>query len=422
MLNDLRRVCVYCGSSAGSDPAYRAVAAALGDTLARRGIGVVYGGASVGLMGAVADAALAAGGEVIGVLPSLLDTRELAHAGLTRLEVVGSMHERKAAMVELSDAFIALPGGYGTLDELMEVLTWGQLGLHRKPIGVVDFQGFYTGLLHHVDHAVSAGLIREEHRALLVSDADPVRLVDRLLVAETHLVPKWAAAPTAPAEHLPTKEGYDRWAEVYDADANPLIELEEARVENLLGSVSDLDVLDVGCGTGRHALRLAAQGARVTAVDFSEGMLEKARRKPGAERVDFRVHDLAQPLPFPPHTFDRIVCGLVLDHVSDLEAFFANIRRVLRPGGSAVVSVMHPAMLLRGESARFSDPTTGAQVYPRSVPNQLSDYVMASSRAGMRIDHISEHTMDPTTAVRSPRAARFVGWPALVLLRLLPDA
>ena len=175
---NLRRICVFCGSSAGGSAAYGAAARALGTLLARRGLGLVYGGASVGLMGAVADAALAGGGEVVGVIPGALAAKEIAHAGLTRLEVVASMHERKARMAELADGFVALPGGMGTLEELSEVLTWAQLGIHDKPCALLDVDGYWRPLVAFLDHAVEERFLRPEHRALLLVEPDAAALLD----------------------------------------------------------------------------------------------------------------------------------------------------------------------------------------------------------------------------------------------------
>lgn len=163
----LRRIGVYCGSSSGSDQAFQAEAVALGKAIASQSLGLVYGGSSRGLMGAVADAALAAGGEVIGVLPAALSHREIAHHGITRLELVGTMHERKARINELSDALIALPGGYGTLDELLEAVTWAQIGIHAKPCILVNTAGYWDGLLAFIDSAVAAGFITPENRGLM---------------------------------------------------------------------------------------------------------------------------------------------------------------------------------------------------------------------------------------------------------------
>ena len=163
----LRRICVFCGSSPGRDPAFMAAARAVGTRLAERGIGVVYGGSRVGLMGALADAALDAGGEVIGVIPQNLVDRELAHTGLTELRKVGTLHERKAVMAELSDAFIALPGGLGTLEELAEVTSWAQLGLHTKPIGLLDVGDYWDPLLAWLDRAVETGFLAPVNRGLL---------------------------------------------------------------------------------------------------------------------------------------------------------------------------------------------------------------------------------------------------------------
>jgi malonyl-CoA O-methyltransferase len=217
---------------------------------------------------------------------------------------------------------------------------------------------------------------------------------------------------------LSTREGYDRWAAVYDTDGNPLIALEEPQVDHLLGDVRGLSVLDVGCGTGRHAIRFSARGASVHALDFSNEMLEQAGRKPGAGAVSFAAHDLAQPLPFPPATFDRVVCGLVVDHIADLPGLFGEMRRVCKPSGCVVVSVMHPAMMLKGVQARFHDAQTGQEIRPASQPHALSDYVMAAVRAGFAIDHLSEHAVDEALANRLERARKYVGWPMLLVMKL----
>jgi uncharacterized protein (TIGR00730 family) len=179
-----QRVCVYAGASVGADPAYREIAEALAGALARRDIGIVYGGGSIGLMGALADASVEAGNEVIGVIPRFLDVREVGHRGVTELRVVETMHERKMLMAELSDAFITLPGGIGTLEELIEILSWSQLGLHRKPIGLLDVRGYWDPLVRLLDHATQQRFIRDDHRALLLSAEDPDALLDAMAAWE----------------------------------------------------------------------------------------------------------------------------------------------------------------------------------------------------------------------------------------------
>ena len=190
----MRRICVFCGSNPGRLPAYRAAAVALGRTLAERGIGLVYGGASVGLMGAVADAALAAGGEATGVIPRALMDRELGHSGLTELRVVGSMHARKALMAELSDGFIALPGGAGTLEEIFEIWTWSQLGDHEKPCGLLNVAGFYDRLIGFLDHAAAEGFMRAEHRAMLLAAETAQAMLAAFAAYRAPVVRKWIEA------------------------------------------------------------------------------------------------------------------------------------------------------------------------------------------------------------------------------------
>ncbi|MGG5506057.1 MULTISPECIES: TIGR00730 family Rossman fold protein [unclassified Myroides] len=182
---------VFCGSSAGSKPEYRQSATALGMALAQRNIGVVYGGAKVGLMGAIADGALANGGEVIGVLPHFLADVELGHQGLTSLFFVDTMHERKAKMDELSDGIIALPGGYGTLEEFFEVLTWGQLGLHKKPIALFNVDGFYNPLLQMMDMMVHQGFLKEENKNMVIVSDDIDDLLQQMQAYEAPKVGKW---------------------------------------------------------------------------------------------------------------------------------------------------------------------------------------------------------------------------------------
>ncbi|HQR29609.1 MAG TPA: TIGR00730 family Rossman fold protein [Anaeromyxobacteraceae bacterium] len=176
----MKDVCVFCGSSNGQRPAYARAARRFGSALAAHGLGLVYGGGHIGLMGVVADAALAGGSRVVGVIPRSLARREIAHHGLTRLEVVPSMHARKARMAALSDAFVALPGGIGTFEELFEILTWGYLGIHAKPIGLLDVSGYYRPLVRLLDHAVEEGFLRPAHRKLVVVDRNPERLIARL--------------------------------------------------------------------------------------------------------------------------------------------------------------------------------------------------------------------------------------------------
>ena len=186
----MRRVAVFCGSRVGNDERYRAAARDLGKELVGRGCGLVYGGGSVGLMGVVADAVLDAGGEVTGVIPTLLATRELIHPRVADMRRVPDMHARKALMAELADGFVALPGGYGTLEELFEVITWAQLGIHRKPIGLIDVAGFFRPLVEFIDRAVAADFIRPKHRDLIVVAASPAELLDRLARHEMPREPK----------------------------------------------------------------------------------------------------------------------------------------------------------------------------------------------------------------------------------------
>ncbi|MBB5031518.1 LOG family protein [Prosthecobacter vanneervenii] len=190
-MSRLRRICVYCGSSSGSDAAHRAAAHEAGAFLARSGRGLVYGGGNVGLMGAVADGALSEKGEVIGVIPQSLMEKELGHGGVTQLHVVRSMHERKQMMVDLSDGFIALPGGFGTLDELFETLTWLQLSFHDKPVGLLNVGGFFDGLVDFISHMSRSGFLKPEHAACVLVERDPAILLDRMEAFRPPELGKW---------------------------------------------------------------------------------------------------------------------------------------------------------------------------------------------------------------------------------------
>lgn len=187
----MNRLCVFCGSSAGETARYVEAAAEVGALLADRGVTVVYGGSRVGLMGRLADAALEGGAEVVGVIPRPLLHREVGHEGLTELRIVESMHERKSLMAELSDGFLALPGGLGTLEEFFEVLTWGQLGMHRKPCGLLDVGDYYRPLVRFLDHAVTEGFLAASHRAMILVDHDPGELLHRMGAYEAPELPRW---------------------------------------------------------------------------------------------------------------------------------------------------------------------------------------------------------------------------------------
>jgi uncharacterized protein (TIGR00730 family) len=195
--NSCMRICVFCGSAAGWRTEHVDAARELGKALAGRGIGLVNGGGRVGLMGATADGALEAGGEAIGVIPRALMDRELGHEGMTQLRVVESMHDRKALMAELSDGFVALPGGIGTFEELLEIATWAQLGIHRKPIGVLNVAGYYDPLAALLDHAARERFVSDENRRLVVFERDPRALIERLAVHEPPRAPAWITAEEA---------------------------------------------------------------------------------------------------------------------------------------------------------------------------------------------------------------------------------
>lgn len=194
---ELNRICVFCGSSSGIRPVYSQAAENVGRLLAKQGCSLVYGGGNVGLMGTLADSVLAAGGKVIGVIPHALMLKEVGHTGLTELRIVDTMHERKALMAELSDAFIALPGGYGTLDEFCEVLTWAQLGLHNKPCGILNVDGYYDPLLKLFQQVIAEGFLQEEHGKMLTVESDPQKLLQQLSASRPPHVEKRIARQNA---------------------------------------------------------------------------------------------------------------------------------------------------------------------------------------------------------------------------------
>jgi uncharacterized protein (TIGR00730 family) len=190
-MKQLKNICVYCGSSPGSRDAYATNARALAEALVSRNIGLVYGGASIGIMGAVADHVLRLGGKAVGVIPEALMSKEVAHYQLTELHVTRSMHERKIRMAELSDGFIALPGGLGTLEELFEIWTWAQLGFHQKPCGLLNVEGYYDPLIEFLDHAVTEQFVKDAHRAMLIMESEPKTLLDRFANYQPPIVKTW---------------------------------------------------------------------------------------------------------------------------------------------------------------------------------------------------------------------------------------
>jgi uncharacterized protein (TIGR00730 family) len=187
----MKRICVFCGSNSGTNPVYAEAAKRMGSVLVRRGIGLVYGGGRVGLMGTIADTVMAEGGEVIGIIPDALAAKEVAHHGLTELHIVGSMHERKAMMADLSDGFIAMPGGVGTFEEFCEVLTWAQLGIHLKPCGLLNVANYYGPLLALFNHAVAEGFVRPQHRSLVLESTEPEEMIELLATYRAPHLDKW---------------------------------------------------------------------------------------------------------------------------------------------------------------------------------------------------------------------------------------
>jgi ubiquinone/menaquinone biosynthesis C-methylase UbiE len=225
-----------------------------------------------------------------------------------------------------------------------------------------------------------------------------------------------------PVEHAAPREAYDRWSAVYDGEDNPLVALDERFVPPLIGDVRGREALELACGTGRHTARLVAAGARVTAVDFSRGMLDKARQRLASSDVRFEVGDITEPLAFDAARFDFVLCCLAMEHVRDLPPLFAEVARVLRPQGRFVCSDMHPAMRLRGVQANFDDPTSATEVRVEGYEHPVADYVMAALDAGFSIERVEEHKADDALARVMPRAAKYLGWPMLVVLALRAPA
>jgi malonyl-CoA O-methyltransferase len=225
-----------------------------------------------------------------------------------------------------------------------------------------------------------------------------------------------------PIQDVSTREGYDRWASGYDSYDNPLIALEEPVVRELIREPAGLTAIDVGCGTGRHTAWLAERGARVTGVDFSQGMLEVLRAKVGARPIELIEHDLGTGIPAEDSRFDLAISCLVLEHVDDLAAIFAELSRVVRPGGRVVISDFHPEMVRRGFHARFREAPGQQKIQIRGASHTISDYVMAAVGAGLRIDHMSEHIMTEALAEQSRSAKKWVGEPLLLALELSRSA
>jgi ubiquinone/menaquinone biosynthesis C-methylase UbiE len=225
--------------------------------------------------------------------------------------------------------------------------------------------------------------------------------------------------PPRDVDRLPTKAGYDRWAEIYDGYDNPLVALEAPVVRELVGDVSGLRIADIGCGTGRHTVPLAMDAAQVTGVDFSEGMLARARAKVQGLPVDLIRHDLTRRLPLPSTSFDRVLSCLVLEHIHDLDAVFSEMARICKPGGFVVVTDLHPDMVRSGLGARFTDPETGRKQQMESILHPVDEYRGAALRAGLTLDQIRERAVDEQLARRSESAGKYVGMTLLLAMRFL---
>lgn len=230
--------------------------------------------------------------------------------------------------------------------------------------------------------------------------------------------PSYPLGLRVPGDIVPTREGYDRWSEVYDGDRNPLIALEEPQVERMLGDVDGLRIADVAAGTGRHSVQFANAGATVIALDFSRGTLTKARTKPGADRVSFVIADCAAPLPLRDGIFERVVCALLADHVPSLDSLMSELARICSHDGFIVLTTVHPTMHLLGVRARFNDPESGGKVYPKSYDHTISAFVMAAEHAGLHFDEMSEHLITDELVRTNPRAAAAIGWPLLLAMKL----
>lgn len=229
--------------------------------------------------------------------------------------------------------------------------------------------------------------------------------------------------PQLNERHVDVREGYDLWSECYDAYGNPLIALEEPETQRFLGDTRGLEVLDLACGTGRHALRLAKDGARVTGLDFSSGMLDRARAGGDGAEVRWIEHDLLEPLPFADESFDAAVYALAIDHMREPEALLHEFRRVLRPGARAAVTLMHPAMFLKGTQARFVDERTDELVVIENHRHTTAELVMAIRAAGLELVDMCERACTAEIASRIPRAQKYIGWPMLLFFGLVrPDA
>jgi ubiquinone/menaquinone biosynthesis C-methylase UbiE len=218
---------------------------------------------------------------------------------------------------------------------------------------------------------------------------------------------------------VPTREGYERWAEVYDSDGNPLVALEERHLPLMFPEVDGLLVADVGCGTGRQTLQLAARGARVVALDFSQAMVARAQARGKIAQVYFVLADAVASIPLKSGVLDGAVCSLVLEHVGDLTAMLRQLRRVCKSNGFVLISDIHPKLASAGAAANFEDPRTGQKVFPRGYRHEISDYVRAANDAGFRIDAMTEASVDEKFVDEIPRATKYVGWPMLLLFGLV---
>jgi len=407
------KICIYCASSATVDKSYFDATERLAKEMLKEDVEIVFGGGAVGLMGKLADIFIAGGGKIKGIMPNFMNEVEWAHKGISDFEFTETMHERKAKFLEGIDGVVALPGGTGTFEELLEAITLKRLGQFTKPIVILNTNGYYDPLRQMLEKSIRENFMHPRHLEMWAFVDDPEGVIPALRNAAAwdkdainFAVNRGLMPSSHTQDYMNTKEAYAHWSATYDADRNLTRDLDQIVTKASLADLRCKSILEIGCGTGKNTSLLAQIGEKVCALDFSESMIHQAKAKLRSDHVHFVVADITRPWPYEERSFDLIVCNLVLEHIQDLTFIFSEASRVLADAGRFFICELHPFRQYQGTQARFQ---RGAEtVLILAFVHHISDFTETAARNGLSLHNLREWWHEEDERAKLPRLVSFI--------------